>query len=78
MTVKVVLMLFSLSNVFSKGITRQLGQVEERYPGPTHPHRSPQAPPWQVEVRWGKSLYFTYVLKYVVLSPVSFVSYCHC
>lgn len=60
MTVKDVLMLLSLSNVFSKGITSQLGQVEEHYPGPTHPHRSPQAPPWQGEVPWGNSLYFTF------------------
>lgn len=24
------------------------------FPGPTHPHRNPQAPPWQVVVPWGK------------------------
>ncbi len=38
---------------FSKGITSQLGEVEERYPGLTPPHRSPRAHPWQGEVPWG-------------------------
>lgn len=39
---------------FSKGITNQLVEVVEHYPGPTHLHRSPQAHPWQEGVLWGK------------------------
>lgn len=39
---------------FSKGITSQLEEVQELYPGPTHPHRSPPAHPWQGGVLWGK------------------------
>lgn len=35
------------------GTTQQ--DEEGRFPGPTHPRRSPRAPPWLVVVPWGKN-----------------------
>lgn len=49
---------------------------EGRFPGPPHPHRNPQAPPWLVVVPWGKSGQLSKELLKMLL--ILFLSMCSC